>query len=90
MLLKCVTALLRLASDFALMTEQLIVSLIVVPPCLRYLERLWGAVETIKFIVVSVTFSNIIAFGLNWIEFIALRNADLLLYVLTCFTVFDV
>ncbi|THH13588.1 hypothetical protein EW146_g6652 [Bondarzewia mesenterica] len=59
---------------------ELIVSLIFVPPCLRYLERLWGAVETIKFIVASVTFSNVIAFGLNWIEYIVLRNADLLLY----------
>jgi len=59
---------------------ELIFTLIVIPPCLRYLERLWGAVETIKFIVVTVTFSNIIAFGLNWIEYAVLRNASLFLY----------
>ncbi|KAA1467990.1 DUF1751-domain-containing protein [Dentipellis sp. KUC8613] len=59
---------------------ELVVTLIFVPASLRYLERLWGSVETIKFIVVSVTVSNIIAFGLNWIEFIVLRNADLFLY----------
>ncbi|KAH9982840.1 eukaryotic integral membrane protein, partial [Lactifluus volemus] len=59
---------------------ELIFTLATVPPCLRYLERLWGAVETIKFIVVTVTFANIIAFGLNWLEFALLRNADLFLY----------
>ena len=58
---------------------QLIYSLIVIPACLRYLERLWGGVETIKFIVVVVTFSNLIAFCLNWIEFAVLKNADLFL-----------
>jgi hypothetical protein len=51
-----------------------------VPACLRYLERLWGGIETIKFIVVVVTFSNIIAFCLNWIEFaLFLKDADLFL-----------
>ncbi|KAJ7925962.1 eukaryotic integral membrane protein-domain-containing protein [Mycena leptocephala] len=49
---------------------ELIGSLIFVPPSLRYLERVWGSVETLKFIAVSVGFSNIIAFGFNWIEFI--------------------
>lgn len=53
-----------------------------VPISLRYLERIWGSIETIKFIVVTITFSNIIAFGFNWIEYFALRNADLLLCVL--------
>ncbi|KAH9997708.1 eukaryotic integral membrane protein [Russula compacta] len=61
-------------------TSQLIFTLIFVPSCLRYLERLWGAVETIKFVVVTVTFSNIIAFGVNWIEFAVLKNADFFLY----------
>jgi len=31
-------------------------------------------VELLKFIAVSITISNVIAFGLNWIEFIVLRN----------------
>ena len=35
--------------------------------------------EIAKFIVVSVVASNIIAFGFNWIEFIATGNADLFL-----------
>ncbi|KAF8460978.1 DUF1751-domain-containing protein [Russula ochroleuca] len=59
---------------------ELVFTLICIPPCLRYLERLWGAVETLKFIAATVIFSNIIAFGLNWIEFAVLRNADLFLY----------
>ncbi|KAI0068135.1 DUF1751-domain-containing protein [Artomyces pyxidatus] len=59
---------------------EFVVTLMFVPASLRYLERLWGSIETIKFIVVVVTISNVIAFALNWIEFVALRNADLLLY----------
>ncbi|KAG5353677.1 hypothetical protein C0989_003814 [Termitomyces sp. Mn162] len=55
-------------------------TMIFVPASLKYLERLWGSLETLKFIVVSVAFSNIIAFALNWIEFVATRNADLFLY----------
>ena len=58
---------------------QLIASLLFVPPSLKYLERLWGSIETIKFILVSVGFSNLIAFAFNWIEFIATKNADLFL-----------
>lgn len=60
-------------------TMQLFVTLAVVPASLRYLERLWGTVETLKFIVVCVTVPNIISFAFNWIEFVATRNADLFL-----------
>ncbi|KAF8966600.1 eukaryotic integral membrane protein-domain-containing protein [Flammula alnicola] len=59
---------------------EFIASLIFVPASLKYLERLWGSIETLKFIVVSIVASNIIAFGFNWIEFIATRNADMFLY----------
>ncbi|KAF8506755.1 DUF1751-domain-containing protein [Russula emetica] len=59
---------------------ELVFTLICIPPSLRYLERLWGAVETIKFIAATVIFANIIAFGVNWIEFALFRNADLFLY----------
>ncbi|KAF7339318.1 DUF1751-domain-containing protein [Mycena sanguinolenta] len=59
---------------------ELILSLVFVPPCLRYLERVWGSIETLKFIAVSVGFSNIIAVGFNWIEFLFTKNADLFLY----------
>jgi membrane associated rhomboid family serine protease len=59
---------------------EFIASLIFVPASLKYLERLWGSIETAKFIVVTIVFSNIITMGVNWIEFIATRNADLFLY----------
>ncbi|KAJ6503352.1 eukaryotic integral membrane protein [Mycena vitilis] len=59
---------------------ELIGSLIFVPASLKYLERVWGSVETLKFIAVSVGFSNIIAFGFNWIEYIFTKDADLFLY----------
>jgi len=59
---------------------ELLASLIFVPASLKYLERLWGSIETLKFIVVAVGASNIIAFAFNWIEFVATRNADLFLY----------
>ncbi|KAJ7170059.1 eukaryotic integral membrane protein [Mycena filopes] len=59
---------------------ELIGSLIFVPPSLKYLERLWGSIETLKFIAVSVGFSNIIGFGFNWIEFVFTKDADTFLY----------
>ncbi|KAF8640642.1 hypothetical protein AX17_000299 [Amanita inopinata Kibby_2008] len=58
---------------------ELIATLVFVPASLKYLEKLWGSIEVLKFIVVSVGVSNIIAFGFNWIEFIATSNADLFL-----------
>ncbi|KAF4623595.1 hypothetical protein D9613_002223 [Agrocybe pediades] len=59
---------------------EFLLTIIFVPAALKYLERLWGSLEMIKFIVVSVVASNIIALGFNWIEFFATRNADLFLY----------
>lgn len=59
---------------------ELLVTLLVVPASLRYMERLWGAIETAKFIVVNIAVSNVIAFAFNWIEFAVTRNADLFLY----------
>ncbi|XP_006454080.1 hypothetical protein AGABI2DRAFT_189397 [Agaricus bisporus var. bisporus H97] len=59
---------------------EFIATMIFVPASLKYLERLWGAVETIKFIVVTIVASNIIAFGLNWIEFMATGWSDQFLY----------
>src|ERR1700761_1072292 len=50
---------------------QLFFSFLFIPPSLRYFERLWGTKETIKFVVVSSAISNIIAFFVNWIEFVA-------------------
>ncbi|PIL31764.1 hypothetical protein GSI_06468 [Ganoderma sinense ZZ0214-1] len=48
---------------------ELIFSLIVTPASLRYLERLWGSIETVKFVVVTIVASNIIAFVVNWLEY---------------------
>ena len=53
---------------------QLIFTLLLIPASLRYMERLWGAAETLKFVVVTIGVSNIIAFGLNWLEYFVLRN----------------
>ena len=50
------------------------VTIIFIPPSLRYFERLWGTVETIKFIVVTIVVSNVIAFGLSWIEYFVFQN----------------
>ncbi|SJL06197.1 uncharacterized protein ARMOST_09533 [Armillaria ostoyae] len=59
---------------------EFVATIIFVPASLKYLERLWGSIETLKFIVVSVGVSNIIGFGFNWIEFVATKNADVFLY----------
>ncbi|KAH9858013.1 DUF1751-domain-containing protein [Lenzites betulinus] len=57
---------------------ELAFTLITIPPSLRYLERLWGAVETAKFVAVTITVSNIIAFGLNWLEYMVLGYPSIL------------
>jgi len=54
------------------------ITLLVIPASLRYLERLWGAVETLKFIVVTVAVSNVIAFGVNWLEYVIFQKPGLL------------
>jgi Eukaryotic integral membrane protein (DUF1751) len=61
---------------------QFIFSLVFIPPGLRYLERLWGSVETLKFIAVTIVFSNIITFGLSWIEAFLFGKPDLFLCVM--------
>ncbi|TBU49924.1 eukaryotic integral membrane protein [Dichomitus squalens] len=58
---------------------ELIFSLIVIPASLRYLERLWGSIETAKFVVVTIVASNIIAFVANWLEYLLFR-APVFLY----------
>jgi len=58
---------------------ELIFTLLFVPASLRYLERLWGSIETLKFILVVTAISNVISFVVNWLEFVLFR-ADFLLY----------
>jgi hypothetical protein len=50
------------------------VTTVFIPPSLRYFERLWGTAETIKFIAVTIVASNIIAFGLSWIEYFVFQS----------------
>ncbi|KAF9535656.1 eukaryotic integral membrane protein-domain-containing protein [Crepidotus variabilis] len=59
---------------------EFVATIIFVPPSLKYLERLWGSIETVKFIVATIVASNIITLAVNCIEFIGTRNADLFLY----------
>ncbi|KAH8119830.1 DUF1751-domain-containing protein [Phellopilus nigrolimitatus] len=59
---------------------ELVLSLIFVPVSLRYLERLWGSIETLKFILVTTAIPNLMSFVVNWVEFLVFRNADLFLY----------
>ncbi|KAK2461557.1 hypothetical protein APHAL10511_006020 [Amanita phalloides] len=59
---------------------ELIATLIFVPASLKYLERLWGSLELLKFILVSIGVSNVITFGFNWIEYFVLGKAELFLY----------
>jgi Eukaryotic integral membrane protein (DUF1751) len=47
-------------------------SIVILPISLRYVERLWGAVETTKFVLITVGVSNIIAVFVNIIEHIAI------------------
>jgi len=51
--------------------SKLIFTLITIPPSLRYLERIWGSVEILKFIIVTVVASNVITFGFSWLEYFA-------------------
>ncbi|TEB06264.1 hypothetical protein FA13DRAFT_1750107, partial [Coprinellus micaceus] len=45
-----------------------------VPPSLKYLERVWGSIEILQIHRRYISLSNVIAFGLNWIEYTALRT----------------
>ena len=71
---------LRLAESVSSHALQLIFTLIFIPASLRYLERLWGAVETAKFVVVTIVVSNIIAVVVNWLEYMLFAN-PVFLYV---------
>ncbi len=46
---------------------------------ISYLERLWGAVETAKFIAVTTVIPNLMSFGVSWLAFVVFQNADLFL-----------
>lgn len=58
---------------------QFIISVIALPAAARYLERVWGPRELIRFSIIVIVASNIIAFGLSWIEFIVLGHPEVFL-----------
>jgi hypothetical protein len=49
------------------------------PLAARYLERVWGAAELVKFVVAVVVVSNVIAVAVNIIEATVLRDKALFL-----------
>lgn len=59
---------------------ELIVTLITIPLSLRYLERLWGAIETIKFVLITIGVSNLIGLFVNWLEFVLFGHSEVFLY----------
>lgn len=44
------------------------------PLACRYLERLWGLPELLRFISLVIVGSNVIAFGFSWIVYILTRS----------------
>lgn len=44
----------------------------------RYLERIWGPRELIRFCIITIVFSNVIAFGLSWILWFVLGAEDMM------------
>lgn len=62
-------------------TTQFLVSLLTLPLAGRYLERVWGAQELVKFVIFTVVVSNAIAIVVSVVESIALGNKQLFLRV---------
>ncbi|GAA5836343.1 hypothetical protein JCM3766R1_003495 [Sporobolomyces carnicolor] len=59
---------------------EFLVSLLTLPLAGRYLERVWGAQELVKFVIFTVVVSNAIAIVVSVVESIALGNKQLFLY----------
>lgn len=51
------------------------------PISLQYVERLWGALETVKFVFITTVVSNIIAVFVNIIEHFVIGQDGYFLYV---------
>ncbi len=60
---------------------QLVISLLFLPLSFRYVERLWGALETTKFVLITVVVSNVIAVFLNVMEHFIIGLDGLFLFV---------
>ncbi|GAA5987266.1 hypothetical protein JCM11641_003387 [Rhodosporidiobolus odoratus] len=59
---------------------EFLLSLLTLPLAARYLERVWGTQELLKFVGVVVVVSNVIACIVNFIESIVLGDAQFWLY----------
>ncbi|OXC62028.1 hypothetical protein C358_02563 [Cryptococcus neoformans MW-RSA852] len=55
-----------------------LVSAVALPLACRYLERVWGARELVRFCCVTVVGSNAIAFGFSWIVWLLFGSEDAL------------
>ncbi|RSH88201.1 uncharacterized protein EHS24_000732 [Apiotrichum porosum] len=56
---------------------EFLVALVAVPFGCRYLERLWGMRELLRFAAVVIVGSNVIAFGFSWLTYFVLGSEDL-------------
>lgn len=56
--------------------KQLVVSAITLPLACRYLERIWSARELVRFVIVTIVGSNVIAFGFSWLTYLVLGQMD--------------
>ncbi|WWC62306.1 uncharacterized protein I303_104902 [Kwoniella dejecticola CBS 10117] len=56
----------------------LILSAISIPLACRYLERVWGIRELIKFSIITIVGSNVIAFGFSWLMWFVLGQEEAL------------
>jgi low affinity Fe/Cu permease len=54
----------------------LIISAVSLPLACRYLERIWGFKETIRFCFLTIIGGNIIAFGFTWLLYLVLGIED--------------
>jgi hypothetical protein len=61
--------------------SQFLISILTLPLAARYLERVWGAQELVKFVLVTVVVSNVIAVGVNMLESAALGDSALFMCV---------
>ncbi|GAA5994619.1 uncharacterized protein JCM10292_002171 [Rhodotorula paludigena] len=59
---------------------EFLISLLTLPLAARYLERVWGPTELLKFVGVTVVASNVIAVVVNILESIVLGDKALFLY----------
>ncbi|AAW43349.1 hypothetical protein CNBD0330 [Cryptococcus deneoformans B-3501A] len=55
-----------------------LVSAVALPLACRYLERVWGARELLRFCCITVVGSNLIAFGFSWIVWLLFGSEDAL------------